>query len=135
MISQDITYDDFDGNKVTKKFWFHLTKLEVMEVHLQDDLEEVANAKDAVRALRAMRRLMRYAVVQRHGDTVSKPDGIGDEFVASDAYSAFMFDLLESENAVDRMQAFIRGVAPHVAEPTLQDRLPVESGKNNIKGN
>lgn len=127
MISQDIKYTDFDGEEVTKKFWFHLNKLEVAEVHLQDDLQEVVQAKDAVRSLRAMKRLLRHAVCLRMGDRISKPEELGDEFVASDAYSEFILDLMRDEKGPERMSEFIRGVAPFVDKVGAQAVLPISN--------
>ena len=50
MISQDIKYTNFiDGQEVTKTFWFHLTRLEVAEIHLADDLAAVVAAEDPIR--------------------------------------------------------------------------------------
>ena len=125
MISQEITYEDYDGKEVTKTFWFHLNKLDFAEVHIQDDFNDILSANDATRSLRAMKRILRYAVVQRVGDKVIKPEDLGDEFVASDAYSAFILSLMNDENGAERMRKFIMGVAPFVAKANApQDHQP-----------
>lgn len=113
MISREIKYTDYDGNAVTQTYWFHLTKVEVAELALHDAFEDIMASKDSVRAVKALKRIIRGAVVQRVGDKVRKPEGYGDEFVASDAYSEFVLDLLsDPDTAEQKMRDFVSGVAP-----------------------
>ena len=134
MISQDIKYTNFiDGQEVTKTFWFHLTRLEVAEIHLADDLAAVVAAEDPIRSLQALKRLLRHAVCLRNGDRISKPESLGDEFVASDAYSEFIFELMQAEDGAERMAKFIKAVAPFIDKGAPQDFRPsAEEAPKNI---
>ena len=130
MISQDITYTDYEGKEVTKTFWFHLTRLDAAEVNLHDDLEEIMNAGDAIRSMKALKRLVRAGIRERVGQRVIQPEHLGDEFVSSDAYSAWVFDLLKDDDGgVARMKKFIAGMAPHIVGAEPQDRLPLDTKK------
>ena len=99
MYSRELTYTDLvTGEERKQTFYFNLTEFETTEWALMDDLEELVATRDRTRILRALRRLVRHSVCQRFGDEIGKPEYYGDIFIASNAHSVLMMDLLGANN-------------------------------------
>lgn len=128
MLKKTITYDSFsdvDGQtKDTADFYFNLTKMEIIEINLVDELSAVGKSKDPKRIIPALKRIVRAAVGQRIGDRFVKSEEFADAFIASDAYSELFMEILGSENAEEKMAAFVRGIVPEGIQLS-QDSLPV----------
>lgn len=131
MLKKTITYKEFDENATeptTDDFWFNLTKAEVLEINLMDDLIAVGKSKDPKRIIPTFKRIIRYAVGQRIGQQFVKSEEFANAFIASDAYSELFVEILGGDDAEAKMAAFVHAVVPaDVLEP--QDRLPVAEKK------
>ena len=46
MFTKEVTFEDFEGKEVTRTFHFNLTKFEVLEINLIDDINEIMAATD-----------------------------------------------------------------------------------------
>ena len=116
MYSRELTYTDLvTGEERKQTFYFNLTEFETTEWALMDDLEELVATRDRTRILRALRRLVRHSVCQRFGDEIGKPEYYGDIFIASNAHSVLMMDLLGANNEKDqvaKIDEFLNGIVP-----------------------
>ena len=102
MLTKTITYEDFDGNKVTETLQFNLTKTEAMEIAfaLPDDVKKtVATGPNDVTEETARK------ILARMGDTkifdFIKTDENGTplsiEFSQTMAYDAIITELMTSD--------------------------------------
>ena len=117
MYIQSVTYTDFDGTERTEKFYFNLTKAELMRYSMAgadntaDRLQDVRASKRVNRLMDEVENLVRRAYGER------KPDGsfvknkeISDAFMASEAYSQMLMDFLNDDGT--RVKKFVEGIMP-----------------------
>lgn len=119
MITKTITFEDFDGNQITKKFAFHLTRADFLEIQaivgdLQGEMQKAQEASDAVRLIDIIRTITRIAYGEKTVDdrfVKFAKDGhrLGDDFVVSEAYSELLSEFMNNENALGE---FVKGVLP-----------------------
>lgn len=119
MITKTITFEDFDGNQITKKFAFHLTRADFLEIQaivgdLQGEMQKAQEASDAVRLIDIIRTITRIAYGEKTVDdrfVKFGKDGhrLGDDFVVSEAYSELLSEFMNNENALGE---FVKGVLP-----------------------
>lgn len=129
MLVKTIKYKDYDNKEITGIFHFNLTKMEVIEINLMDDLVEVSQSKDRKRIVPVLKRIARAAVGQKIGDRYVKSEEFADAFIASDAYSELFVEILGAEDPEKKMADFIKGIIPSDL-PVNQDALPaVEAEK------
>ena len=124
MLKKTITYKNHDGSDETDDFYFNLTKMEVIEINLMDDLRAVGKSKDPKRIIPTMKRIVRHSVGQKIGDRFVKSEEFADAFIASDAYSELFVEIFGSDNAELKMTEFVKAIIPQDL-PTAQDALPV----------
>lgn len=117
MLKKTITYDTFDGKKVTDTLYFNLTKAEMVawEMSTNEGLTDyfirIANANDRPTLLKAFEDLLMMTVGEKSedGKHFHKSAEISKRFKDSAAYDAFFMEFFMNEGAaVD----FIRGVIP-----------------------
>ncbi len=119
MITKTITYEDFEGNQVTKKFAFHLTKADFIEIQsflgdLRDELEAARSTANAPRLIEMIRTIVRIAYGERTPDGrfikfASDGHRLGDDFIVSEAYSELLLDITGKQ---DSLNEFILGILP-----------------------
>ena len=115
MIKKTITYEDFNGNQQTETFCFNLTKTELMELELGDNLSEsikkMVETNDKYAILKLIRKiiLLAYGKKSDDGKRFIKNEELIEEFEQSAAYEA-LFDLLTNDET--EATSFIEGVVP-----------------------
>ena len=112
MLTKEVTFEDFEGKEVTRTFHFNLTKFEVLEINLIDDINEIMAATDMGRLLPAIKRIFHAAVGKRVKNEFVKSEQYSDSFIASDAFSTIMLEMIESDDPAAAAEAFIRGCLP-----------------------
>lgn len=130
MITKTITYEDFEGNQVTKKFAFHLTKADFMELEatvgdLQHELSIAQEANDVRRIIDLIRNIVRIAYGERTPDDrfiKFGKDGhrLGDDFVVTEAYSELLTEFTTIETALGD---FVKGVLPAGVMKQLKEKV------------
>lgn len=119
MLVKEITYTDFNGDERTEKFYFNLTKSELMEKQLThpggyvEYLERIIAAKDQVLVVEAFRDLIldSYGEKSEDGKRFVKSKTISEGFHQSEAYSELFISLLSNP---EEAAAFVRGIIPKV---------------------
>lgn len=117
MLKRDITYEDFNGEKVTETFYFNLTKTEIVELELayEGGLEaginriiEAENLKDLVAEFQKIV-LMAYGEKSPDGKRFIKNDEMREAFSQTAAYDALFMELATNDDAA---ATFIKGIIP-----------------------
>jgi hypothetical protein len=117
MLKQSITYEDFNGNKQTKDFYFNLSKAEVAEMELstKDGLSEALKAVIATEDPKQIVQTFKDWVLRAYGEKSEdgqrfvKNDQLREEFQQTNAYSE-LFMLLATD--ADAAAKFMKGILP-----------------------
>lgn len=143
MLKQDITFEDFDGNKRTETVYFNLTKSEIIELEVREAdtggfanrlkrISESTSGKEIMETFQEILQLT-YGVRSDDGTRFIKHPNLYNEFKQTAAYDAFFQELVtDAEKASD----FVNGVLPaslvqaaqaeiaNNGRPPVQDHLP-----------
>lgn len=89
MFGHPITYEDFNGNTVTKEFYFHLNKADMLGMIGEADamralIEQATAAKDPKRVIDMYKKLLRAAAGIRSED--------GQRFIKTEEAQSHLFD-------------------------------------------
>ena len=117
MIKKTITFTDYNGESVTKDFWFHLTKAELLKMDFKTPgglsglIQKIINEKNTAQIVSLFEEivLQAYGVKSDDGKRFIKNDQVRDEFTQSEAYSELFMELIGDEKAAAE---FINGVIP-----------------------
>lgn len=131
MLKKEITYEDpFEGEEVTKTFYFNLTRAEItqwefsirggLRAHLESVMQDPEeNGKEIMAAIEDL--IMR-SYGKREGTNFIKNEKIREEFKSSEPYSQLFWDLCtDAEKAAE----FMNSVVPKDMAPG-QDQLAVD---------
>lgn len=124
MLKRTIKFEShFDGTEKTRVLYFHLGKMDLTRIAANpvflQEMEEAARKGDKHVMLQKIEELVRmsYGVRKEGTDEFVKTKEVQDEFIASQAYEEFVFDLLTGTN--ENFMSFIQGIFP----PKLMDQL------------
>ena len=117
MLKRDITYEDFDGEKVTETFYFNLTKTEIVELEvgydggLQAALQRIIKADDRKTLVAEFKKivLLSYGKKSDDGKRFIKSDELREEFSQTAAYDSLFMELATND---DSAATFIKGIVP-----------------------
>lgn len=128
MISRQVTFDDLEGNPITKDFYFNLTKLEIQRLDLKyEDFTAIDEDGSIIRGVKAVIRdigvnpkgkkildFIETFVKASYGERVDevhfdKSERALNDFIYSDAYSSFVMDL---GTHADKLTDFLNGIIP-----------------------
>lgn len=120
MLGKEITYKDLDGNPITEKFWFHLSRGEMAEMALAKEgraggfdtyIRRLIESQDGEVLIATFKEIILSTLGVRSDDNkyFEKNDAYTRRFVQSDAYSVLILELLTD---ADKMSEFINGVMP-----------------------
>jgi hypothetical protein len=117
MLKKDITYEDFDGEKVTETFWFHLMKSELVELGLgyEKGLDEwvrnVIKTDDKKALLKQFTDLILLSYGERtpDGKRFVKTAEAREAFHQSLAFDALFVELASLDDA---LVEFVKGILP-----------------------
>ena len=145
MVKKTVTFNDFEGNEITKDFYFNLTKAEVRELDrripsgLENLIETIKQEKDVSR----MVDLLNILILESYGEKAEdgrfvKEDSRGRRlssyFKVSEAWDVLFMNLIENENELNE---FLIGIVPKdVAEKATaymnEEKQKLEEGKNTL---
>lgn len=120
MYIKEISYEDFNGEKVTEKFYFNFTKAELATMNLEQEgglqnyIERITNTRDTPKLIKLFQDLIlkAYGVKSDDGKKFIKvKDGhkLAEDFAQTDAYSEYFMLLVQDEKEAEK---FINGVIP-----------------------
>ena len=132
MFSKTIEYEDFNGNKQSKTFYFHISKAELIEMagganDLQARIERMMRTNDAKGILGEYKELLKLAVGVRSDD--------GQRFDKSEAAQAAMFEspaydelLMELATDAEKSAEFINNLLPEKLRKEMVAQLEKQKG-------
>lgn len=117
MLKHEITYEDFNDEKVTETLYFNISKTELMELEVEhpegmhDWLQRMVKIEDKKKLFAEFKRiiLLSYGEKSPDGKRFIKSDEIRNDFEHSAAFEALFVSLIESEDTVAK---FITNVLP-----------------------
>lgn len=136
MIKKTISYEDYNGEKITEDFYFNLSKAELMEMNfqasggLENYARSIMNARDTASMMAIYKDLLlkSYGVKTPDGKHFMKTEQIRTEFECSPAFSELYTELLTDDVAAAE---FFNGVIPKdLAEDPHLKKLFNKEGKN-----
>lgn len=117
MLIKSITFEDYNGNEITKEFYFNLNKAEIIkwlttegDYTLDKKLERLFQAGNGKQLMETFDELIRtsYGIVSLDGIRFEKSEEILNSFVQTDAYSVLFTELVtDAKKAADFVQAII----------------------------
>lgn len=123
MIKKEIKYfDAFAEEEVTKPFYFHLHKADIMRIIGRDRegdwekyVQKIMDSNDNDKVMNFIEDIIRDSVGQRTEFGFTKNRTYADAFIGSDAYGELFMELIQEEGAAER---FFRGVIGKLADGT-----------------
>lgn len=118
MLTKAITYTNYNGEKKTKNFYFHLTKSEIAKMHLYENggleakikkMVESANNAEIFKYFEDFV-LSCYGEKSADGEEFIKNDEIRERFKNHPAYDVLFMEFIEGGDKA--MSDFINGVIP-----------------------
>lgn len=115
MLKKTVTYTDYNDLEVTEDFYFNMTKVELVELDIEDDLQtnlvKIVKAEDAKQAYGFFKKilLMSYGIKAEDGKRFIKSPELSLAFDQSPAIVEIIFGMLEDPNAG---AAFVEGIMP-----------------------
>jgi hypothetical protein len=117
MIKKAISFMNFDDEQVVEEHYFHLSKIELIDMIAEDEdlgekLEAIAKSGDTAKIMSTFRDIIGKAYGQRDPVNASKffkSAKITDEFMGSLAFDALFSELLTDATAAAQ---FIMGIVP-----------------------
>ena len=133
MIKQDITYTNFEGEQETETLYFHLNKVELMEMQVSEkrglaqyitDIQKAENNKEIFRLFKEIV-LRAYGERSEDGKKFIKNERLREEFEGSLAYEELMVKLVtETDFAVK----FVNGIMP----AGMADQIAARMGQDSM---
>lgn len=130
MFKKTVTYENFAGVKVTKDFYFHLSKGELLEMGVSDmegRILRIVDAKDGLAILREFKAFIKMSVGLRSedGERFLKDPESQSVLLDSPAYDELLMELCTNENA---SVEFINNLIPEKMRKEMQAQLAQHVG-------
>ncbi len=117
MLKKTITYTDYNDQKRTEDFWFHLTKTELIELDasneggLETTIRKIIKETDTKRIVELVKALIlkSYGEKSADGKRFIKSEDATTAFTQTEAYSQLFVDLISDAS---QMTAFFKGIIP-----------------------
>ena len=130
MLTKAITYENYNGEKKTKNFYFHLTKSEIAKMSLYEDGGIEAKIKKMVESgnnAEIMRYfedfvLSCYGEKSADGEEFVKNDEVRERFKNHPAYDVLFMEFIDG--GAKAMSDFINGVIPASMAESVKNADP-----------
>ena len=134
MLGKKIKYTDYNGVEREEKFYFNLSKAELLEMQLTKQggmetyLRRIVNEQDQVKIAEIFKMFITksYGKKSDDGKRFIKSQELTDEFLQSEAYSELYSELIMDANAAS---AFINGIIPPALAQAAEAELKKNGGK------
>lgn len=113
MLRKEITYKDFDGNEITRPFYFNLTQAEWLEMEasaqgFQRMMERLMESRDMDAMLNTFKSLIIKGYGVRDGEDFVKTEDARRRFESSEAYSVLFMELFQDDKkAIEFLRAML----------------------------
>lgn len=141
MLSKEITYEDYTGNKVKETFYFHMNKADVAEFKYRKDGSDIVDVLSRIMSdenvrgvLDMLKDLARHGVGRKINvdgkERFVKDDEARSALFDTDAYSELMFELIDKPEYAAK---FIAGMLPKDLAKSMEEASEGEDLKNMSK--
>lgn len=128
MYVKEITYDDpFTEESVTKKYYFNLSKAELLELQESKDGGFASIIKNIIDEKRNEKLIPYFKQIIAMSYGVRTPEGgfmkskeLTDQFMASEAYSELFMSFFDADNLI----AFVNGIIPKKLVEEIKTQNP-----------
>lgn len=125
MLKREIMYENIDGEKITKMYYFHISLPEMIQLEkktggYQAYLENLVKSNDVIAFAEHIEEIILLSYGERDEETQSfvKSEEAKNRFKHSPAFEVLLVDLITS---VESMQAFVNNViSPEVRKKLAQ---------------
>jgi len=140
MLKKTITYEDFDGNKVTEDLFFNLSKSELMEMQLKTDgglekmIEKITDEEDNAKIVDMFKEIIlsAYGSKSADGKHFRKSEELRQDFYDSAAYDALFMELISNP---DSAAEFVSAIIPKDISEEVQKSMPADNKVVEMKPN
>lgn len=135
MLTKKITYTDFNGEQQTEKFYFNLSKAELLEMEIgknggyQNYLKRLINSRnqEEIASIFKMFILKSYGIKSDDGKRFIKSEEISKEFEQTDAYSELYCELVtDTKKATE----FFNGLIPQALSIEIEKDMQAKGIKS-----
>lgn len=134
MYKKTLTYENYDGEEITKNLYFRLTQAEIIDMEFNDPngsvvsmLRKMSNEKDMRVIVPLVKRFMLMSYCERQEDgTLLKNEKIRDAFAASEEYSELFMELISD---IDKLSGFINNIVPKAAQKDIESMKKYDMDK------
>lgn len=128
MLRKPITYTNFNGETVTRNFYFNLTKAEIALRELTSDgtfsqaMQKIGSSSKGSEILPEFIKILKwtYGVKSADGESFIKNDEVWAQFEASEAYSTLVMELISDAGAAAN---FIQAIMPADLAAQAKERM------------
>jgi len=126
MIKKTIKYTDFNDREVTRDYYFHLSKVDMVEISIDGEFQEkirrAAASGDKLTIFREFKRLISMSVGMRSedGSEFYRTEEFTNAFLSSPAFDELILELFTSD---DQGTGFIKGLLPANMQESLDKEL------------
>lgn len=136
MYTKTITYENYNGEKRTKNFYFNLTRTELAKMELTNKagmeatIKQMVNEDDRAKIIELFEKIVlgAYGEKSSDGEEFLKSPEIVARFVAHPAYDVLFMELISSDKA---MADFINAIIPQDLAGQVKDN---KKSLNDIMG-
>lgn len=126
MFTKTITYENYNGEKRTKNFYFNLTRTELAKMELTEKagmeatIKQMVNEDDRAKIIELFEKIVlgAYGEKSSDGEEFLKSPEITAKFVAHPAYDVLFMELISSDKA---MSDFISAIIPQDLASQVKD--------------
>lgn len=123
MYAKTITYEDFNGEKVTETFYFNLSKPELVKLQLSFEggldkyIEEIAKTNDPKKIIPFFEKLIdiSFGIKSDDGKKFLKNPAYTEEFKQTAAYDE-LYSQFILDGTGEEAIAFVKGIMPNMPE-------------------
>lgn len=130
MYKKSITFENFEGESITKDFYFNLTKAEVLEMQLSAEggldkrLQRIVASGDQGQVITTIKDIILKSYGKRTDEGFIKSAEISAAFATTEAYSALFMELISDEK---EQQAFFTGIMPKEVAAAVKEQFDKNS--------
>jgi len=128
MIAKQITYEDpFTEEQITRTFYFHITKAELIEYEHSEEggltnlIGRITEEQNNTKLLPLFKKLiaLSYGVRTDNGSFIKSKEAT-EVFMASEAYSELFMSFYDADTLIN----FIQGILPKELSKEIQSKYP-----------
>lgn len=127
MFKKTVVFEDFDGNRQARDFYFHISKAELLSLaHSADDMQarikRIVDSKDGAAILAELREFIKLSVGVRSedGQRFIKDEEAQNTLFQSPAYDELLMELATNADACAN---FVQQLIPEKMQKEMQDKL------------